>query len=128
MSSSFVNYFHLGHAYEVRSDIGMEFRDTLLGVSYFTIRNRDEIEEELIKTANTMYHDYEDSEGIEDLNQVQEHFSSSEIEQMVVEIPDVYIDDVEFFSSGDADHRIDDWIRDNNIIQIITDTIKTLRD
>ena len=128
MSSSFVNYFHLGHAYEVRSDIGSEFMDLLLGVRYYTIRNRDEIEEEVIKTANTMYHDYEDSEGIEDLNQVQEHFSSSEIEQMVAEIPDVYIDDVEFFSSGDVDHRIDDWIRDNNIIQIITDTIKTLRD
>ena len=128
MSSSFVNYFHLGHAYEVRSDIGYELRDTLLGVSYFTIRNRDEIEEELIKTANTMYHDYEDTEGIENLNQVQEHFSSSEIEQMITEIPDVYIDDVEFFSSGDVDDKIADWIRDNNIIQIVTDTIKTLID
>ena len=47
---------------------------------------------------------------------------------MIDEMPDVYLDDVEFFSSGDADHRIDDWIRDNNIIQIVTDTIKTLRD
>lgn len=128
MSSSFVHYFHLGHAYEVRSSIGSEFMDTLLGVSYYTIRNRDEIEAELISTANTRHYDYEDSEGIEDLNQVQEHFSSSEIEQMIDEMPDVYLDDVEFFSSGDADHRIDDWIRDNNIIQYITDTIKTLRD
>lgn len=128
MSSSFVHYFHLGHAYEVRSSIGSEFMDTLLGVSYYTIRNRDEIEAELISTANTRHHDYEDSEGIEDLNQVQEHFSSSEIEQMIDEMPDVYLDDVEFFCTGDADHRIDDWIRDNNIIEYITETIRTLRD
>ena len=128
MSSSFVNYFHLGHAYEVRSDIGYEFRDTLLGVSYFTIRNRDEIEEELIKTANTMYHDYEDSEGIEDLNQVQEHFSSNQIENMIDEMPDVYLNEIDFTMSGDVDDEINQWISDNNLVEYIANTVRTLQD
>lgn len=128
MSSSFVHYFHLGHAYEVRRDITCDFRYELLGVDFYTKHNLEEIEEELIKTANTMYHDYEDSEGIEDLNQVQEHFSSNQIENMIDEMPDVYLNEVDFTMSGDVDDEINQWISDNNLVEYIANTVRTLQD
>jgi len=128
MSSSFSHYFHLGHAYEVRRDITCDFRYEILGVDFYTVNNLEEIEEELIKTANTMYHDYEDSEGIENLNQVQEHFSSSEIANMIDEMPDVYLNEIDFTMSGDVDDEINQWISDNNLVDYIANTVRTLQD
>lgn len=128
MSSSFAHFFNLGHAYEVRSSIGIQFFDTIAGVGYYSTRQRDEIEYELISTANTKYVSDEENEGIEDISQLQEYFSSSELYQMVDDIPDTFTDCREFFMSGDVDHIIDEWITDNNVIDIVKNTIKELSD
>jgi|SRR5210317_932069 len=128
MSSSFATFFHLGHAYEVRSSIGIEFFDTILGIGYYSTRARDEIETELISNADSRYVSDEENEGIEELNQLQEYFSSSEIHDMIDDIPDTFTDCREFFMSGLADSKIDDWIRDNNVIEIVKETVKELSD
>lgn len=122
MSSSFSHFLELGHAYEVRNHIGSNFKVNILGYDYYSVYDYDDIVSSLIH-----FIDLDDVE-IECISDVQEHYSSNEIESMIDDLDDVYASQLEFFQSGNADIAIYDWIRDNDIVELVAKNIRELQD